>query len=102
MRVLVIARNKHLTPMEALPAMTEGFRAWRDRYRNKMEVFSFFPDSNGGCAVVTTKDEAELHQILLEWPFTPYSEIETLPLVDGDVALRQWSEAVAAMGQPTS
>ena len=97
MRALVIARQKVPPPMEMLPALTQGFQAWREQYRGKMEVFSFFVSTTGGCAVLNTADEAEAYQIMLEWPLSPFSDIEVIPIVDGDDALRRWIQQIEAM-----
>ncbi len=97
MRALVIARQKMPPPMEMLPSLTQGFNAWRDQYRDKMEVFSFFVGTTGGFAILNTVDEAEAYQILMEWPFTPFSDIEVLPAIDGDDALARYTARVEAM-----
>jgi hypothetical protein len=35
--------------------------------------------------------------MMMEWPLTPFSEIDAHPLVAMDTALAQWQAAVAAM-----
>jgi hypothetical protein len=97
MRSLVIARQKMPPPMEMLPGLTQGFKAWREKYRSKMEMFSFFASSSGGFAVLNTENEAEAYQILLEWPFTPFSEMELHLAIDGDEALDRYIAQVDAM-----
>ncbi len=97
MRALVIARQKMPPPVEMLPALVQGFHAWRDKYRDKLESFSFFVSSTGGFAILNAEDENEAYQILLEWPLTPFSEIEVLPFVDGDHALSRWSAQMEGM-----
>jgi hypothetical protein len=54
-----------------------------------MEAFSFFAGRDGGCGILNVADEAELSRIMIEWPFSFYSDIEILPVVDGDIALQQ-------------
>lgn len=98
MRILVIARPQFPIPPEQFPALMDGFAAWRERYRDKMEVFEFFAGGGGGFGIVSVRDEAELNQMMLEWPFTPFSDMELRPTLNGDVALQQWREALAAMG----
>jgi len=77
--------------------MTEGFVAWRERYRPKMESFYFYAGKGGGAGVLNVADEAELSQIMLEWPFTFFSDIDIQPVVDGDVGLKQLQGAAQAM-----
>ena len=97
MRALVVARNRHPVPPDMLPAIADGFRAWRDQYKSKMEAFHFFVTSNGGFGIANVADESELYQMLLDWPLTPFSDIEVDLIVDGDVALQQWADRVAQM-----
>lgn len=94
MRALIVARQKVPAPPEALPMLAQGFQAWRDQYRDKMEVFAFFTGANGGCAIVNVADETELYQITLDWPLNAFSNLDVEPLVDGDEALSRWSARV--------
>ena len=97
MKVLVTARPQFPVPPDQLGALTEGFVAWRERYRAKMESFYFFAGKDGGGGVLNVADEAELNQIMLEWPFAVFSDIAVEPVVDGDVGLTQLQGAVQAM-----
>jgi hypothetical protein len=98
MRFAVIDRGPRFqVPLEQFPTMWEAFAAWRDRYRDKMESFEFFIGGGGGFGVVNVADERELQQMLIEYPFTMYSEIEVRPIADGDASLRQWGEVLQAM-----
>jgi len=97
MRILVMTRPKFLAPPEQLPMLFQGFAAWRERYRSMTEVFEFFAGGSGGFGIVNVPDEATLNQIMLEWPFTQFSEIEARPVVNGDTALAQWQAALQAM-----
>ena len=42
-------------------------------------------------------DEATLNQMIVQYPFTPFSEITTRPILDGDTALRQWRGIMSEM-----
>ena len=98
MKVLVTIRPKFLIPPDQLGPMTEGFVQWRERYRSKMESFYFYAGKGGGAGVLNTDDEAELSQIMLEWPFAFFSDIDIEPVVEGDVGLKQLQAVVQAMG----
>jgi hypothetical protein len=98
MRVLVLVRPLHFIPPEHLPGMIQGFVAWREHYREQMEVFEFFAGGGGGFGVFNVPDEATLHQAFIEYPFSPFSDIEFRPILDGDTALQQWQAAIRAMG----
>ncbi len=98
MRVLLLAENQHPVPPEALPMLMPGFAEWRARYRDHMEAFFFLAGVAGGGGIVNVPDEATLNRMMLEWPLSPFSRVEVRPIVDGDVALQQWQEALKAMG----
>lgn len=97
MRVLLVARSKFPFPPEHLPALFQGFTAWRAQYKDRMEGFYFFAGENGGCGILNVPDEAFLNRMMLEWPLAPFSDVQMHPLVDGDVALQQWNEAIQSM-----
>jgi muconolactone delta-isomerase len=90
MRVLLLAKSKYFVPPEHLPMMAQGFAGWRNQYRDKMEAFFFFAGRAAGGGILNVTDEAELNQIVNDWPLAPFSEIEIMPIVDGDVALKQF------------
>lgn len=94
MRALILARAKHPFPMEMAPMLAQGFTAWRDQYRDQLEYFAWFTSGNGGCAIANVADETELFQIMVSWPLTPFSDVETHVLVDGDEALSFWSNMI--------
>ena len=103
MRILIITRPKFPVPPEQLPAMIQGFAAWRERYRSITESFEFFAGGGGGFGVANVPDEATLNQIMIEHPFTPFSEQEIRPVLDGDKALAQWQAALQAIaGNPAT
>lgn len=94
MRALIVAHSKHFIPPELLAPVAQGFVEWREQHRSKLEHFSFFTTGTGGCAVANVANESELFQMMATWPLTPFSEVETHVLVDGDEALAFWSAAV--------
>src|SRR5919107_5588103 len=90
MRVFVLVEPKFFAPPEVFPALMEGFAAWRDAHRERMEAFEFFAGGGGGFGIFNVPDEATLNRIMVEYPLTPYSEITVRPILDGDTALGQW------------
>lgn len=90
MRVLVIARPQFPLPPDQAVGLFQGFAAWRERYRDRMETFFFFAGGGGGGGILNVTDEAELNQIMLEWPLLTFSAVDYRPILDGDIALRQW------------
>jgi hypothetical protein len=63
-----------------------------------MEVFEFFL-GGGGFGIFEVDDAEELHRIMLQNPIFFVSDTDVTPIVDGDVAMRQWGEAIEQMQQ---
>lgn len=100
MRVLLLAKSKFFLPPDYLPMAAQGFTEWREKYRHKMDEFFFFAGRQAGGCIFNVSDEAELNEIVNEWPLAPFTETDIIPLVDGDVALKQFNElAQRASGQ---
>jgi hypothetical protein len=97
MRFMVVIHPQFPIPPEMLPAMIDGFTDWWGQYRDRWEAAGFFAGENGGGGVCNVADEVEFHRMIMEWPFTPFSEIESHSLVDVDTALTQWREILAAV-----
>jgi muconolactone delta-isomerase len=96
-RVLVVSRPQFFVPPDQFPVLFDAFADWRERYRGSMESFEFFAGGGGGFGVINVPDEAALNQMMLEYPFLPFSDIEVRPLLDGDAALGQWRQAMQQM-----
>ncbi|HEX2739189.1 MAG TPA: hypothetical protein VHM69_01985 [Rubrobacter sp.] len=97
MRVFVLVEPKFFTPPEMFPALLDGFAAWRDAHREHMDSFEFFAGGGGGFGILNVPDEATLNRIMVQFPFTPYSEITSRPILDGDTALGQWREIMSEL-----
>ena len=96
MRVVVISRPKHRLQPQEMPMLFQGFSAWREKYRHKMEAFEFFL-GGGGFGIVDVDDTEQLNQMLLENPILFVGETEVTPILDGDTALAQWGAAIEQM-----
>jgi muconolactone delta-isomerase len=96
MRFLVIATTKFPAPPEMVPALIDAGEKWQASYTDKLEAFGLFP-GGGGFGIADVSDEAELHRIILENPFTPFSDYEIKVIVDAPTAWQQAREAFAAM-----
>jgi muconolactone delta-isomerase len=94
MRALFVARDKTPPPMEMLPLLFEGFRQWREHYRDQIEQFWFFAGGSGGCGIVTVENEMALHNMVVSWPLYSYSHVQVEILVDGDAALQSVTEMI--------
>jgi hypothetical protein len=96
MRVLVVGTPKFQIPPDQLPSIVEGAIAWQERYEDKLEAFGSFP-GGGGFGIANVKDETELNQMIIEMPFTWFSEVQVRPFVAGAAGLQQLKQAVEAM-----
>ncbi len=96
MRFLIVNTPRTTPPPDMLPSMLERAEAWQERYNDKFEVFGMFP-GGGGFAVADVQDEAELHRMVAEMPFSPFGDLQIRVFVDGETGWRQAKEAVAAM-----
>jgi muconolactone delta-isomerase len=96
MRVLVIGTPKFPIPPEQLPEVVDGAVAWSERHRDSLEVLGTFA-GGGGFGILDVPDEETLNQIVMEMPFSWFSQVEVRPFVAGDAGLRQVQQAVHAM-----
>ena len=96
MRVLVVAKPRGIVPPDQIPGLIDVALQWYERYQDRFEAFGTFP-AGGGFAAVDVADEAALHRLILEMPFSPFSDVTVTPYVAGDTGFRQAQEAFAAM-----
>ena len=97
MRFIAITRLISPVPPEQLPSIMERFAEWREQYRNHLQSFEFFAGSPGGFMVINVADEVMLNQLMAEYPFLNYLDIEVRPIIDGDTALAQWWQVMRQM-----
>lgn len=98
MRMIVIYRPRTTPPPEAMAGMFEGVRAWIENHQGKFEQVQFFV-GGGGYGVGDFDSSEDLMQIAAEHPFTPFSDVETRPVVAAEEALRMLQEALPAGAQ---
>jgi hypothetical protein len=96
MRFLVVATPSTVAPPELVPSLIDGAEQWQQRYADQLEAFGLFP-AGGGFGIVNVVDEAELHRMIVEMPFSPFSDHMIQPIVDGATGLQQAREAFAAI-----
>jgi hypothetical protein len=96
MRVLVVGTPKFQIPPDQLPSIVEGAIAWHERYEDKFEAFGIFP-GGGGFGVISVADEVELNQLILEMPFSWFSDVQIRAAVEPSVGWQQLQQAVQAM-----
>ena len=62
-----------------------------------MELFEFWAGRQGGLGVLNVADESELSQMMFEFPFNQFSNIDARPIVDGDEALQRLTQTINEM-----
>ena len=97
MRFMMIVRPQFPIPPEMVGGVVEGFASWWEQYRGRWESAGFYAGGGGGGGICNVTDENEFHRMIVEWPLTPFAEIEAHALIDMDVALTTWREVVAAV-----
>jgi len=101
MRLLVVSTPRGEIPPERLPPLLDAMLEWYDRYQGKLDAFGSFI-GGGGFGVVDVADENELHQMMLEMPFSPFSNTEIRPFVADAAGIHRAKEAFAAMAAAMS
>ena len=96
MHFLILSRPRFQTPPELLPGLIEAVAAWREKYRSVTVYTAFYAGGGGGIGVVDVKDEVELNQMMLDFPFSPFSEIEFRALISFDKGVDMWQETIKA------
>jgi muconolactone delta-isomerase len=96
MRFLVVATPKLPAPPEMVPSMIDAAEQWQQRFDDKLEAFGLFP-GGGGFGIADVADEGELHRMILEMPFSPFSDHLIQPIVDPATGWQQARAAFAAM-----
>ena len=55
----------------------------------------------GGLVLADIDDSAELNRIVAENPFTPFMDVEIMPVVEPSVAMATYGEVVSALAGAT-
>ena len=95
MRVAVIYRPRSAAPLEVGPMLMEALGRWVEKYSERFSVLEFFV-VGGGVVLADLDDSAELNRIVAENPFTPFMDVEIMPVVDPSAAMATYGEVIAA------
>ena len=99
MRFLVITKPSHPLPMEAAIGMLEGMSRWVEKNvaSGKFEQIWAFAGTQGGGGVLNVESHEELDDVMSEFPFAPFSQVEILALTDLQRSLDKGKQVAAAM-----
>jgi hypothetical protein len=76
--------------------LMEALGQWVERYSKRFSTLEFFV-GGGGLALADIDDSTELNRIVAENPFTPFSDVNIMPVVEPSAAMAISSEVVAAL-----
>ena len=68
---------------------------WVENYSKRFSTLEFFV-IGGGLVLADIDDSAELNRIVAENPFTPFMDVEIMPVVEPGTAMATYGEIVAA------
>ncbi len=96
MRVAVIYRPRSAAPLDAAPMLMQALGHWVESYSPRLTTLEFFV-TGGGLMLADVDDSAELNRIVAENPFTPFMEVEIMPVVAPSAAMEIYGETVTAL-----
>jgi Domain of unknown function (DUF3303) len=100
MRAALIWRPRDAAPPEAFPILLGALGQWVERYTSRFATFEFFV-VGGGLAIADLDDSAELLRIVAENPFTPYMDVDIMPVVDPATGMQAYGEVASAFSAAT-
>jgi hypothetical protein len=103
-RVAIIYRPRSAAPVEALPMLMDALGQWVETYSKRFSTLEFFV-IGGGLMLADLDDSAEVHRIVAENPFTPYMDVEIMPVLEPSVAMGAYGDVaanLAAAAQPSA
>lgn len=96
MRVAVIYRPKTAAPPETAAMLFGALGQWVETWTPRVDTLQFFVDG-GGFVVGDFADATSMQQMVATNPFTPWMDVEVLPVVDPATALTTYREVLEAL-----
>ena len=82
-RVAIIYRPRNPAPIEAVPMLMGALGEWVETHSKRATTLEFFV-IGGGLVIADFDDAADVHRIVAENPFTPYMDVEIMPVARAD------------------
>lgn len=76
--------------------MMEALSQWVETYARRASTIEFFA-MGGGLVLADLDDSIELHRLVAHNPFTPFMDVEVIPIVEPTAAMQIWGEAAATL-----
>jgi hypothetical protein len=96
MRLAIIYRPRTAAPPEAAPLLMGALGQWVETHAQHFSTLEFFV-AGGGLVLADLDDATDVHRIVAENPFTPYMDVEIMPVVDPRRAMATYGEVLAAL-----
>lgn len=99
MQFLIITRQASPAPPEMNGPLMEAMKAWVAEHRasGKLKAVWAFAGTPGGGGILEVGSHEELDDIMVGFPFGPFSSIEVIALSDIDKSLDGASAAITKM-----
>jgi Domain of unknown function (DUF3303) len=96
MRVAVIYRPQSAAPPETAAMLFGALGQWVESWTPRVDALEFFVDG-GGFVVGDFTDAAVMQQMVATNPFTPYMDVQILPVIDPGTAMATYHEVLEAL-----
>lgn len=96
MRAAVIYRPKNAAPPEIAAMLFGALDQWVETWTPRVETLEFFIDG-GGFVIGDFADTTLMQQMVATNPFTPYMDVQILPVIDPATAMATYREVVEAL-----
>jgi muconolactone delta-isomerase len=99
MRYLVVTKSKQPFPPEMAAGLLDAMSHWTEQYtaQGKIEQSWGFAGIQGGGGILNVDSPEELDDIMTQFPFAPFSDVEIYGLVDLHDALNRNRRFIAMM-----
>ncbi len=99
MRFLVVSKSTSPFPPDMALGMMDAMLGWVERYESsgRMEQSWAFAGTQGGGGILNVESTEELDEIMAQFPFAPFSQIDVYPLADLRHSIEKNREFVASM-----
>jgi muconolactone D-isomerase len=104
MQFLIITKQTNPPPPEMVIPLVEAMKAWMaaNRASGKSKAIWSFAGTPGGGGIFDVDSHDELDELMIGFPFGPFSSIEVFPLADIDQTLEvlkaNFEKMMAMMG----
>jgi muconolactone delta-isomerase len=99
MRFLIVTMQNTPPPPDMALGLFEALSAWAksNQEQGKIEQVWSFAGLPGGGGIANVNSLEELDALMTSFPMSPFSDIETYPLVDLEPSLENVRQAIRSM-----